>query len=201
MRKIVLVASGDYKFEYQYNKNDFIVAIDGGYNYLSEQNIKPNLFIGDMDSLNKQIDKSVEIIKLPTEKDDTDALFAIKEMIKRGYNNYELYGFLGGDLSHTIANIQLFLFLKKQKINFKAIYQNHIYQVINQETISLNGKGYISIFSLVDQSIVTIKNLKYEITNYKLTNSYPLGIDNEFINNKKAKIKCYEGYILIIYSK
>lgn len=200
MKRVILVASGQYFDEYNWCDDDFIVAIDGGYDHLVNANIKPHLLVGDFDSISGDIPDDVEVLSLPQEKDDTDSFFAIKECIKRGYKDFELYGFLGNQLSHTIANIQLFLFLKKQGINFKAFYQKQIFQVLHLETIDLTGQGFFSIFSLVDSSFLSIKNCKYQVDNLKMTNDYPIGIDNEFIPNKKASITCHQGYLLLIYN-
>jgi thiamine pyrophosphokinase len=60
--------------------------------------------------------------------------------------------------------------------------------------------GNISIFSYNKESIISIKNLQYELDNYKLTNSFPLGVSNSFIG-KEAKIEIKEGKILVVVSK
>ena len=68
------------------------------------------------------------------------------------------------------------------------------------ETKEFKGVGYISVFSLTDVSKgVTLKNLKYELTNQTLLSSFPLGVSNEFIANKKATISILDGCLLIIY--
>ena len=54
------------------------------------------------------------------------------------------------------------------------------------------------MFSLSDKSKgVTIKNLKYSLDNAELTNSFPLGISNEFLG-KKSSITVKDGMLLLV---
>ena len=201
MKKVVMFANGDYQNEYKYNKDDYIIAIDGGYEHLIKRGIKPNLIVGDLDSITSPIEAGSEVIKLSPVKDDTDTLYALKEARRRGFDYFELYGMLGKALNHTLGNIQLFLYLKKEGISFKAFYQNEVYQVLHDEKISLEKEGRFSLLSLTEESVVTLKDVAYEVNNLRFTNDFPLGIDNEFLPNKKAQLQVDSGYMLIIYPK
>ena len=124
-KKVVLIASGEYHNEYQYNPDDYIIAVDGGYDHLMKQGITPDLLIGDLDSIKSQIKPSQQLIKLPKEKDDTDSLYALKEAIKRGFNSFSLFGFLGNKFNHSLANIQCLMFLKKE--GYRGIIYHNIH--------------------------------------------------------------------------
>lgn len=201
MKRAILIANGEYHNEYQYNPDDYIIAIDGGYDQLISQGITPDLLIGDLDSIKSKIKPSIELIKLPKEKDDTDSLFALKEALKREFDTFVMFGFLGKELNHTIANLQSLLFLKKQNKNGIIIHNNQVFEILSNEMKTYSNKqGYISIFSLSDNSIVTLKNLKYPLTNHPLTSDFPLGIDNEFLPNKKASVEVHQGFVLTIYN-
>ena len=70
--------------------------------------ITPNLIVGDFDSYeNPHLD--IETIVLPCEKDDTDAAFAVKEALKRGFQDFLLVGMIGGRLDHVLGNVPLML--------------------------------------------------------------------------------------------
>lgn len=164
-----------------------------------------------------------EIIhRLPCEKDDTDTLAAIKMAINKGFERFTIYGGLGGRLSHTVANIQSLYYLKERGMNGELVGDNSRVFLIKDESITLQpvkaeektataqflGKkanevlrsqegGYISIFSYSEKAQgVTLKNLKYEITDAELTNSFPIGVSNEFVGNE-AKISVKKGVLLI----
>lgn len=199
MRKAILIASGEYNKEYSFCSKDYIVAIDGGYDYLLNQNIKPNLIIGDFDSLKATLPKSIETITLPTNKDDTDSLFAIKECLKRGFTDFELYGFLGNDIAHTLANLQTLHYLKNKNCNGKIFHKKQIIEILNNETKTIEKHHrYFSLFSITDMSIVTLKNCKYPLNKQTIKNIFPIGLHNEFID-KDVEIEIHSGICIIVY--
>ena len=62
------------------DRDDYVIAVDGGIHYLASNNITPHLHLGDMDSLSKDpIPFHVDTITFPPQKDDTDMCLAAKE--------------------------------------------------------------------------------------------------------------------------
>ena len=57
----------------------------------------------------------------------------------------------------------------------------------------------LSIFSLSNDTIITLKGFKYNVTNMDLLMNNPLGISNEIDNDPEIIIN--KGRILVIYSK
>ena len=90
--------------------DDYVVFCDSGLKHLEQLRVKPNLIVGDFDSHeNPQLD--AETIVLPCEKDDTDTVYAVKEAIKRGFNDFLLIGVVGARLDHTLGNVSILLYL------------------------------------------------------------------------------------------
>lgn len=56
----------------------------------------------------------IETIVFSCEKDDTDTAFAVKEALKRGFQDFLLVGVIGGRLDHTLGNTSLLLMLEAQ---------------------------------------------------------------------------------------
>ena len=123
MKRCVIVGGADIN-NYEYIKSylhndDFIVFCDSGLKHLEALQVKPGLIVGDFDSHdNPHLD--VETIVLPCEKDDTDTVYAVKEAIKRGFEDFLLIGVVGARLDHTLGNVSILLYLdslgKKGKI-------------------------------------------------------------------------------------
>ena len=64
---------------------DLIIAADGGYAYLEKAGIKPDIAIGDFDSLNFS-PVCEKVIKLNPIKDITDMYAAVNVGIEEGYS-------------------------------------------------------------------------------------------------------------------
>ena len=90
-------------------KDDYILAADGGLRHLEKLGLKPNGIIGDFDSLGF-VPEGAEVF--PVEKDDTDAMLAARKGLELGFRNFLFYGSLDGPrLDHTVANFQTLQFL------------------------------------------------------------------------------------------
>ncbi len=200
--KCIIIGAGNFQNENIIkNKDDLLICADAGYIYAKQLNIEVDLLVGDFDSID-DIPCNINIVTLPKEKDETDLYIAILEGIKRGYKEFEIYGSLGGRIEHSIANIQILANIATKNIIAKLYDQNTIVEVLTVGTHIYNKelKGYISLFSLSDKSIITINNLKYELTKQQITSLFPLGIDNEFIGSEST-ITVHEGIVLSIINK
>ncbi|MBR7181648.1 MAG: thiamine diphosphokinase, partial [Clostridia bacterium] len=114
MSRCVIVGGADIG-NYEYIRNilkvdDFVVFCDSGLKHMEPLQVCPGLIVGDFDSHeNPQMD--TETIVLPCEKDDTDTMYAVKEGVKRGYEDFLLIGVVGGRLDHTLGNVYALLYL------------------------------------------------------------------------------------------
>ena len=181
------------------NPNDYIIAADGGYTYLKEINITPDMIVGDFDS--SKYPQKKDTIKLHKIKDTTDMFEAMKIAYKKGYKKCLIYGALGGRISHSIANIsQMVYFVGKMDITL--IDENTTITATNSKiNIDYKNLSYISVFSYTPISKgVNIKGLKYELKNATLKANYPLGVSNESIG-KPAEITVEDGILIIITEK
>lgn len=187
-------------------KDDFVIALDGGLALCAEHGITPDRIVGDFDSLPATKQELLEqypqeiIHRLPCEKDDTDTLAALRMAVEMGYESFTIYGGLGGRFSHTVANIQSLLYLKDKGLQGELVGNNSRIFLVKDESILLQAKenGYISVFAFSQKAQgVTLKNLKYEIRDVELTNSFPVGVSNEFIG-KEAEISVRNGVLLVV---
>ena len=181
-------------------EDDFIIAADGGLKHLDKFGIEPDIIIGDFDSFGK-IPDAGNVIRLKPEKDITDLHAAVDIGLAKGCGSFEIFGATGGRLDHTYANIQLIASLaQKGKVN--KIYGNgfEICAVHNSAvSFSADMQGYISVFAHSDECEgLLIKGLKYELENATLSNSFSLGVSNEFIG-KDSVISVENGTLIIIY--
>lgn len=179
-------------------KEDYVIAVDGGYEYLEGNRI--DLVIGDFDSLS-YVPEHPNVIVLKPEKDDTDMMAALKEGLKRGYETFYIYGGCGGRIDHTLANIQSLAYLSQQGARGYLLYDNQVITIIQNDSIVFqrDKKGYVSVFSFGEKAEgVTLKGLKYPLENAVLSDKFPLGVSNEF-TGVMSEISVKKGRLIVVY--
>ena len=82
--------------------DDYIICCDSGLMHCEGLCIQPNLIIGDFDSWNGPM-LPEETMRLPREKDDTDTMAAVREAVRRGFEEFLLLGVFGKRMDHTRA--------------------------------------------------------------------------------------------------
>ncbi len=179
---------------------DLVIAADGGIKSLERLGVKPDIAVGDFDSLGFVPDCD-EIIKHPVMKNDTDMMLAVKTGFERGYTEFMLYGGAGGRPDHTFANIQTLTYIAKQGgKGFLDLCGFTASVIIDGELRFLNNaKGDVSVFALSERAEkVTIKGLLYPLLNATLESGFPLGVSNSFTGNS-ASVKIGKGTALVIW--
>lgn len=184
------------------DREDLVIAADGGYAAVKAAGIAPHVVIGDFDSLGAA-PSGEQVIALPTVKDVTDTYAAIDYALERGYETFYLYGCTGGRIDHTIANIQTAADLAGKGKHCLIFGKDQVITAVSSETVtfSKSSTGFLSIFSHTDAcEDVSLKGLKYELENAELTNRFPLGVSNEFIG-QKATVTVGRGIAILVYDR
>ena len=202
-RCIVITAyiEGTIKENIDIQEDDFVICADAGYLYARNEGIKVDLLIGDFDSLDEEsVLDDIEIIRLSVEKDDTDTLYSLKYGLEIGYDDFVIIGGLGGRIDHTISNFQSMSLLCELGKKVTMLDDKHYVTMIKDSNASIEGKegSILSVFAFSDTCIgVNIEGAKYGIKDFKLTNSFPIGVSNE-IDSKRVNISCEKGTLLIM---
>ncbi|NLK46308.1 MAG: thiamine diphosphokinase [Treponema sp.] len=97
------------------DKQKIVIVADSGLDAAMSYNIKPDYFLGDMDSVSL---KSIEWLKtnncigsteiFPTDKDFSDTEIALKKAAKLGIKYVTVIGGSGGRLDHLLGIVELF---------------------------------------------------------------------------------------------
>ncbi len=179
---------------------DYIIAADGGYAVLQKLNARADMVLGDFDSLGHQ--PQHENLKIyPSIKDDTDMTLAAKEGLSKGFRRFILLGGTGGRLAHTVANLQTLMYLSKRDAQaFLCGSSETATSLTDGEIIfSPEYRGYLSLFCLGEKAEgVTLRGLKYELTDGELESSIALGISNEFTGSP-ATVRVQSGTIILLW--
>ena len=202
MNTCYIACALDCVIDFTADKSDLIIGADRGYLNLIKQGIKPHIVMGDFDSYTGEIECD-DIVKFPPIKDDTDSAIAIKYAVEQGYKKIVVYGAIGGDLDHTIANIAHLAKYTEDGIDISFVDRDKVLFALHNSKIkfSNDAKGRISVFAFSEKAEgVYEKDLFYTLDNATLYSNIPLGVSNEFIG-KESEISVENGTLLVYTSK
>lgn len=209
--KGLIVSNGtiiDYsRLELEANRADFIICADGGMNHLAKINKKPDIVIGDLDSINQFAlnyikNNNIPVEKYPSIKDATDTNIAMEYLIDKGYKEIILMGVTGTRQDHTMANIFLLNTLHDKGIKGKIVDDNNIIYLIDDYLeLEYLEDSYVSIIPIVNEGIViSLSGFFYYLDKEFIQFGSTHGISNKIIENIGI-IRVHSGRALIFVSK
>lgn len=200
MGKCVILCAGEIGGDIlPLEQDDLLIAADGGYTHTRVLGLAPHIVLGDFDSLG-YVPEGAQVH--PKEKDDTDAMLAVKLGLSKGYKEFYIYGGMDGPrVDHTMANFQLLHYLSEHGAKGYLIGVHQIATVITGNLeFPPEQTGTVSVFCLGQEALVDIEGLKYSLKDGLLQPSFPLGVSNQFIG-EKGKITVKKGTVLVIWEK
>lgn len=179
----------------------FIICSDGGANHAHALGIKPDIIIGDFDSINpptKDFFQDVEQIVIPDQY-STDLEKAISYCIQKKITSVDIVGAFGDRIDHTTGSLGCFK--KFGKLIHMRIVDTVGEVTLIQKEVHLNmreGEKF-SLIPLERCTGVSTKNLKYELNNGILELGVQEGISNEALS---SRVSIYlESGTLLLYRR
>ena len=111
----------------------------------------------------------------------TDSALAIEYAIQQGYDKIVVFGAIGGDLDHTIANIALVAGYTEKGIDISFVDGKNVLFGISDSSVSFDESscGRVSVFSFGDKAVgVCESGLLYSL-------------DNAILENKESDLGSY----------
>lgn len=186
-------------------KGKLLIAADGGANLLERLNYKPDIIIGDLDSLDKEKvtfykKMGVDIKRYPREKNETDGELALNFCCINKYEDIIVVGSQGGRFDQQLANVFLLEYALIKGLNAKIREPGLEIGIIEKEKLFIDQQG--STLSLIPLSErvknIHISGFKYGLNGEELIRYKTRGISN-LIAEKEAKISsCGEGRLLYV---
>lgn len=211
--KIVLVAGGSIDREFcldflKQQNYDKIIAIDKGLEFLYREDIKPDLIVGDFDSLSDGIldfyEEKVPIRQFVPEKDATDMEIGIRSALEMGAKHIAILGGTGTRIDHMLGNIQTLMIPLKQGVEaFIQDKYNRITLLNNKKTLRRehmfgNFVSFLPLTTIVEG--LDLKGFKYPLEHYTMTSDNSLGVSNE-VTEEEAVVQFQSGVLIMIESR
>ena len=188
-----------YDLPRQPEKGDYVIAADAGYRACLQLGIRPDVVLGDFDSM--EAPDFPNLLRSPVEKDDTDTGLALRHGLEQGYRTFRVYGGTGGErLDHTLANLQLLLWLRRRGARGYLYDRHFVYTAISDETLTVPRTvewGLLSVFCLgSDARGVTLEGVQYPLCRAELSAGFPLGVSNHILADE-AVVTVEHGELLV----
>lgn len=198
---IVFCAGGFEKLVEPVREGDFLMAADGGLVHLQKLGLTPDGILGDFDSLG-YVPQNAKVF--PVEKDDTDAMLAVRQGLALGYRRFVIYGGLDGPrLDHTVANFQTLQFLADHGAQGYLVGNSYVATVVKNASVQFaeTAEGILSVFCMgADAEGVTIRGAQYGLENGRLSAGFPLGVSNHFAG-EAAQVSVTDGSLLLLWDR
>lgn len=206
MKRAVIIAGGEINdagikfYKDVIERADYIAAVDSGADFAGRNGIMPDIIVGDMDSISKEMLEyykkfEVEMAIYPVEKDLCDGEIAIQIVKSRGYDIIDIIGGLGGRSDHMLGNIFMLdkyenIRIISEKESLESVTGYRSYEGIKGKTVSILSLSY-------ESKIKYIKGMKYCVDNISLKRGDTTGISN-IAESEKAEIEVESGKIIVI---
>ncbi|WP_313598746.1 thiamine diphosphokinase [Epilithonimonas vandammei] len=205
MKKALLFINGEPPKKFP-NLSDYelIACTDGAFHYLRELNFpleKLDFISGDFDSHinDEEILQSkvhgFEIIETP-DQNKTDFHKALELILKKGFENIDVYGGSGGEQDHFLGNLSVaYAFKDKLNLQFFDEYSSYYFIPKNFSISDVKGK-MISLMPFPIAKNIETKGLKWPLNREDLMLGERIGTRN-IAENKDVTIKYNQGDLLI----
>ena len=201
MKKCVIFCAAGFSGLLEPLADAFVIAADGGLQHTKKLGVAPDVILGDFDSLG-YVPEGANVF--PVEKDDTDAMLAVRHGLAVGCREFLLYGSLDGKrLDHTVANFQTLQFLADNGGFGYLIGEDYLVTVVKDGavTFSAGAEGILSVFCMgADAEGVTIEGAQYGLTDGTLSAGFPLGVSNHF-TGQETKVSVKKGSLLLLWDR
>ncbi len=168
--------------------------------------IIPALLVGDMDSIDPATrrwleHRGVEVLLLPTAKNETDTEVAMRLAVDRGAGEITVYGALGGPrFDHFIGNLLLLTSPWLEGVRVRLVDELHEIFLVKGEAEVAGAPGdIVSLLALTPEvDEVVTEGLLYPLRGETLLQSSTRGVSNMMVDTR-ARVSHGKGTLLLFH--
>jgi thiamine pyrophosphokinase len=181
-----------------------LICADGGARHIHALGLTPDLIVGDMDSLNGELQrdfvmKGSRIMRYPEAKDETDSELALQMALMMTPDEIRIYGALGARIDHTLANLTLLAAAADRGIETRLLDEWCEIILVRQAAVIEGEIGQtVSLLAFgADVTGVTLEGFEYPLQNATIAPSRPIGVSNR-LTAARGIISMESGDLLVI---
>ena len=180
----------------------FIVCCDGALDKLLHIGIKPNIVIGDCDSISEEKRQQFQDIIIEDQDEEyNDLQKALKYCMKQQLGPVAVLGASGLRDDHQLANLSI-LNMYSAKMDLIMVSNYGLFSFISEDTTfaSLPGQE-VSVFSFDGQAIFSFEGLQYPVHNRRFTQLWEGSLNKALGEHFTVKISGGRGLVYREYRK
>ncbi len=186
---------------------DLLIAADGGAGWLERIGRRPDLLVGDLDSVDPETAERLagsgtEVIRHPVEKDASDTELALEVAFERGADEVLLLGVLGGRrIDHELANLLLLADADLASKDVRIVRGGTTVRVLagpGALPLVAGPGAAVTLLPLAgDAHGVTTRGLRYPLRAETLRVGRSRGLSNEVVE-APASVRLEAGSLLVV---
>ena len=181
-----------------------VVAADSGLGHIYTLDRRPDLVVGDLDSVSRadlaraELD-GARIERHPTDKDATDLELALDAVRVRGVTDVTVIGAGGGRLDHELAGLALLAAPQWSAMRISAFLGTARLTVVHDHATLDGPPGSIVTLLAIGgpASGISTEGLRWRLTDAELSPTSTLGVSNEIIESP-ARVTVRSGVLFAI---
>jgi thiamine pyrophosphokinase len=185
--------------------HDLIICADGGAQHALALGLAPDVVIGDLDSLDGDLQARLEsegcqVLVHPTCKDETDLELALRYAIDQGVDEILILGALGGRIDQTLANILLLALPELERTKTRIVAgDQEIFLIRGQASIEGQVGDTLSLLPIAgDVTGITTEGLEYPLQRDTLKFGPALGVSN-VLTAPVARVQVERGLLVCVH--
>ena len=187
----------------QLDNYDFIVAVDSGAEHAYKLFLKPNLIIGDLDSIDEKTIKravkdSIQIVKYETNKNDTDFELALKHVLDQSIKDITIIGGEYGEIDHLFSVLTVIISYQNDEL-ISWIHGNQSIIIPNSKKIKIGNNVKFSILPFTDLKNLNISGAQWNLENENIKFGKSFTLRNISID-KNIEVSVDDGKFCLIYN-
>lgn len=189
-----------------------VIAADGGARRCLEQGVRPDLVVGDLDSIRPEMlerlrELGIAVERAPTDKDESDTELCLGAAVARGASVIRLVGALGGQrVEHSVANMLLLAHPMLDDLDAAIVAPPSVIRRVGSSdsggTITVRGTpgDHLSLFpadTVVDG--VRTDALRFPLHEEPLRPGPARGLSNALLTTE-ARVHVARGRLLVVHT-
>ena len=187
----------------QLDNYDFIVAVDSGAEHAYKLFLKPDLIIGDLDSIDEKTIKraekdSIQIVKYETNKNETDFELALKHVLDQSIKDITIIGGEYGEIDHLFSVLTVIISYQNDEL-ISWIHGNQSIIIPNSKKIKIGNNVKFSILPFTDLKNLNISGARWNLKNENIEFGKSFTLRNISID-KNIEVSVDDGKFCLIYN-